>query len=59
MWLALTTPKVPEFVYNITGGTWLTEAQVAVSPGIGFGEHDGAKGQRLDLRAMPLEGRQG
>jgi len=28
VWLALTTPKVPEFVYNITGGTWLTEGEV-------------------------------
>jgi nucleoside-diphosphate-sugar epimerase len=26
--LALTTPTIPEFVYNITGGTWLTEAEV-------------------------------
>jgi UDP-glucuronate 4-epimerase len=28
VWLALVTPKVPEFVYNITGGTWLTEGEV-------------------------------
>jgi len=28
VWLALTTPDVPEFTYNITGGTWLTEGEV-------------------------------
>jgi nucleoside-diphosphate-sugar epimerase len=28
VWLALATPSVPEFVYNITGGTWLTEGEV-------------------------------
>jgi len=28
VWLALTTPEIPEFVYNITGGTWLTEGEV-------------------------------
>ena len=28
VWLALTTPEVPEFIYNITGGTWLTEGEV-------------------------------
>jgi nucleoside-diphosphate-sugar epimerase len=26
--LALTAPTLPEFVYNITGGTWLTEGEV-------------------------------
>lgn len=26
--LALTTADIPEFVYNVTGGTWLTEAEV-------------------------------
>jgi UDP-glucuronate 4-epimerase len=28
VYLALTTPELPEFVYNITGGTWLTEGEV-------------------------------
>jgi nucleoside-diphosphate-sugar epimerase len=28
VWLALTTPQVPEFAYNITGGTWLPESAV-------------------------------
>lgn len=26
--LALAAPSIPEFVYNITGGTWLTEGEV-------------------------------
>jgi nucleoside-diphosphate-sugar epimerase len=28
VYLALTTPALPEFIYNITGGTWQTEAEV-------------------------------
>jgi len=28
VYLAMTTPEAPAFVYNITGGTWLTEGEV-------------------------------
>jgi nucleoside-diphosphate-sugar epimerase len=28
IWLALSAPSIPEFAYNITGGTWLTEGEV-------------------------------
>jgi nucleoside-diphosphate-sugar epimerase len=56
VWLALTTQEVPEFVYNITGGTWLTEGEVIAAA---MRAVPGLKARVGDVPPLGLDGRMG
>jgi nucleoside-diphosphate-sugar epimerase len=54
--LALATPNLPEFVYNVTGGTWLTEAEVLDAAKRAVPSLTGAV---ADIPPLGLDGRMG
>lgn len=56
VWLALTTPSVPEFTYNITGGTWLTEGEVIEAA---MRAVPALKAKAGDVPPLGLDGRMG
>jgi UDP-glucuronate 4-epimerase len=56
VWLALITPSVPEFAYNITGGTWLSEGEVIAAAMRAVPALHAKTG---DVPALGLDGRMG
>ena len=56
VYLAMTSPNVPEFVYNITGGTWLSEGEVIAAA---MRAVPGLKAKVGDVPPLGLDGRMG
>jgi len=56
VWLALTMPDVPEFTYNVTGGTWLTEGEVVAAATRAV---PSLKAETGDVPPLGLDGRMG